>query len=88
MQICNPAVSNQYVKTAKVIIKPNPLELKPNAKVTFGFELELIKEIPVGAKVSVEILAGPHQVKIACFNYDVSNTIKNSSRHFDHIKQL
>ena len=57
MKICNKMVTDKYIKDAYLTIESGLITLTGGARVTISLGLEILKEIPVGATMKLEIVA-------------------------------
>ena len=57
MKICNKRVTDKYIKDAYLTVDSSPITLTGGARVTISIGLEILKEIPVGATMKLELTA-------------------------------
>ena len=57
VKICNKRVTDKYIKDAYLTMGSSPITLTGGARVTISLGLEIIKEIPVGATMMLELIA-------------------------------
>ena len=55
LKICNKRVTEKYLKHASLKINPNPILLMGGAMISISGGLELLKDIPVGSKVKLQL---------------------------------
>ena len=57
VKICNKRVTDKYIKDAYLTVDSSPITLTGGARVTISIGLEILKEIPVGATMKLELTA-------------------------------
>jgi hypothetical protein len=58
VDVCNAAVTNEYVAKIDLAIDPNPIEIKAGKTISLHFGVDVLKEIAVGASVSLNLKKG------------------------------
>ena len=58
VKVCNPDVTNQYVDKINLSIHPYPVKVKAGETFQIDFAIDVLKEIHVGASISVELHLG------------------------------
>ena len=58
VDVCNAAVTNEYVAKIDLAIDPNPIEIKAGKKISLHFGVDVLKEIAVGASISLNLKKG------------------------------
>ena len=67
VKMCNKPVTEEYLKHASLKIDPYPILLTAGTRISISFGLELLKEIPVGAKASLKFTNHAGE-KMICLN--------------------
>ena len=58
VDVCNAAVTNEYVAKIDLAIDPNPIEIKAGKTISLHFGVDVLKEIAVGASISLNLKKG------------------------------
>ena len=77
IHVCNSKATNQYVDNIKLLIKPNPVQIKPSKTLSIDFGIDVLKDIPSGASVSLKLKK--HEIwdiTIPCLNVSENCSVK------------
>ena len=58
VDVCNAAVTNEYVAKIDLAIDPNPIEIKAGKTISLHFGVDVLKEIATGASISLNLKKG------------------------------
>merc|ERR1711997_1442534 len=58
VDICNADVTNSYISNLVLEITPFPIQIKPSATIQLHFAVDVIKEIPVGTTLTLDLKKG------------------------------
>ena len=84
IKVCNDAETRKYLANLDLFIEPMPVKLKAGEKIKVSFDAELLKPIPVGSQLKVDMtLGGSH---LPCMDVTVIIILKKPlSNSFIHI---
>ena len=78
VDVCNAAVTNEYVAKIDLAIDPNPIEIKAGKTISLHFGVDVRKEIAVGASISLNLKKG--LLPIPCLDVGlITSIITNKS---------